>query len=116
MSSVRSRHPAPDPRRRGSLHRVGWRANLPSMVLSDRDRAILDFDRSWWTELRPKEAAIRDRLELSASRHYEILGVLIDAPEAIAYDPLLVRRLRRLRDRRRRARFEGRSVNERPGR
>ena len=98
------------------MHRVGWRANLPSMVLSDRDRAILDFERSWWTELGPKEAAIRERFELSASRYYEILGELIDAPEAMAYDPLLVRRLRRFRDRRRRARFEGRSVNERPGR
>jgi hypothetical protein len=86
------------------------------MVLSDRDKAILEFERSWWNELGPKETAIRQRFELSTSRYYEILGELTDSPEALAYDPLLVRRLRRLRDRRRRARFEGRSVNERPGR
>jgi hypothetical protein len=79
------------------------------MALSDRDRRILDFERSWWTLEGPKEQAIRDRLDLSATRYYQLLGELLDSTEAEAYDPLVVRRLRRLRDRRRRARFEGRS-------
>ncbi|MBK9180286.1 MAG: DUF3263 domain-containing protein [Acidimicrobiales bacterium] len=86
------------------------------MALSERDKAILDFERSWWTEPGPKEAAIRERFELSAARYYQILGELLDTPEALAYDPLAVRRLRRLRDRRRRARFEGSSVGQPPAR
>jgi hypothetical protein len=86
------------------------------MQLTDRDRAILDFERTWWTEGGSKELAIRERFELSATRYYQLLAELVDTPEALAYDPLVVRRLRRLRERRRRARFEGRSAEERPGR
>ena len=86
------------------------------MVFTDRDKAILDFERSWWTESGPKEVAIRERFDLSPTRYYQILNELLEAPEALAYDPLVVRRLRRLRDRRRRARFEGRSVSDTPGR
>jgi hypothetical protein len=86
------------------------------MALSERDRAILDFERSWWRESGPKEQGIRDRLDLSAARYYQLLNELLDDPAALEYDPLGVRRLRRLRDRRRRARFEGRSAGETPGR
>jgi hypothetical protein len=82
------------------------------MSLSDRDRAILDFERSWWTEPGPKEAAIRDRFDLSPGRYYQLLAALVDGPDAIEHDPLLIRRLRRLRDRRRRARYEGRAAGE----
>jgi hypothetical protein len=84
------------------------------MALSDREQAILDFERAWWTEPGPKEQAIRERLELSATRYYQVLNELLSSPEAAAYDPLVVRRLRRQRDRRRRARFEGRSAGEPP--
>ena len=83
------------------------------MVLTDRDRAILDFERSWWSEPGKKELAIRGRFDLSTTRYYEILNELLDSSEALEYEPLVVRRLRRVRDRRRRARYEGRSVNER---
>jgi hypothetical protein len=83
------------------------------MALTDRDRAILDFERTWWTEPGPKESAIREHFELSGTRYYQILHELLDDAEAIEYDPLVVRRLRRLRDRRRRARFEGRPAGER---
>jgi hypothetical protein len=86
------------------------------MALSDRDRAILDFEGSWWLEPGPKEAAIHARLQLSATRYYELLNALVDSADAQAYDPLVVRRLRRDRERRRRARFERRSSGERPGR
>lgn len=85
------------------------------MPLTDRDRAILDFERSWWSEAGPKETAILERFELSATRYYQILGELLDAPEALDYDPLVVRRLRRMRDRRRKARGEVRSVTESRG-
>lgn len=80
--------------------------NLGPVPLTERDKAILDFERSWWTEGGVKETAIRERFSLSASRYYDLLGELMDSPEAMAHDPLLVRRLRRLRDARRRARSE----------
>lgn len=81
------------------------------MELSDRDRAILEFERSWWSLPGSKESAIRERFDLSATRYYEIVHDLLESPAAMAYDPLVVRRLRRLRDRRRRARYEGRSAD-----
>ena len=86
------------------------------MALTDRDRAILDFERSWWTEAGPKEVGIRSRFELSPTRYYQLLGELLDSADALDYDPLVVRRLRRLRDRRRRARFDGRPAGEPPAR
>ena len=78
--------------------------------LTDRDRAILDFERGWWQHEGSKESAIRAQLDLSGTRYYELLQRLCDVPAARAYDPLVIHRLRRLRDRRRRARFEGRSA------
>ena len=89
---------------------------LPERDLTGREQAILDFERTWWAESGSKETAIRDRFELSGTRYYQLLNELIDLPGALVYDPLVVRRLRRQRDRRRRARFEGRPIEERPGR
>jgi Protein of unknown function (DUF3263) len=84
------------------------------MALSERDRAILDFERVWWAEPGPKELAIRSRFDLSPTRYYQVLAELLESSDAVQYDPLVVRRLRRLRDRRRRARYEGRSAGEPP--
>jgi hypothetical protein len=81
------------------------------MELSARDRAILDFERSWWRLSGPKEVAVRDRLGMSGTRYYRRLGELIDEPAALAYDPLTVKRLRRHREERRRARYEGRRAD-----
>jgi hypothetical protein len=78
------------------------------MALSDRDKAILDVERSWWTEPGPKDVVIRARIGLSPTRYYELLGTLISSRDAVEHDPLLVRRLRRARLLRRRARLEGR--------
>jgi hypothetical protein len=82
------------------------------MALTERDKAILDFERTWWTEAGPKDTAIRERFELSGTRYYQLLTELIDDPDALDYDPLLVRRLRRMRERRRRARVEGRPMSQ----
>jgi len=80
-------------------------------ALSERERAILDFERDWWvTATGPKEHAIRASLDLSSARYYEILNALLDLPAAMDYDPLVIRRRRRSRDERRRQRFEGRSA------
>jgi hypothetical protein len=77
------------------------------MPLTDRERSILDFERTWWSEPGPKGAAIQARIGLSPARYYQLLADLIGSPEAEAYDPLVVRRLRKLRSSRRRARIEG---------
>ena len=78
------------------------------MPLSARERAILDFERAWWSLTGPKDRAIREHLALSPTRYYQVLAGLLDSGEALDYDPLVVRRLRRLREHRRRARWEGR--------
>ena len=82
------------------------------MALTDRDRKILDLERAWWTEAEPKDAQIRERFELSTTRYNQLLAELLDDEEALSYDPLVVRRLRRQRDRRRRARLEPRVVED----
>jgi uncharacterized protein DUF3263 len=72
--------------------------------LSDRDQQILAFERQWWKYAGAKEQAIRELFGMSATRYYQILNALIDRPEALAHDPMLVKRLRRLRTARQRAR------------
>jgi hypothetical protein len=76
----------------------------PTETLSERDSDILAFERQWWKFAGAKEQAIRERFELSATRYYQVLNALIDKPEALAHDPLLVKRLRRLRANRQRER------------
>lgn len=84
------------------------------MPLSEREKAILDFERRWWSLPGPKEASIRRHLAMSGTRYYRLLATLVDSTEALAYDPLVIRRLRRVRDRRRRVRFEGPSAGVPP--
>ncbi|MFJ2034221.1 DUF3263 domain-containing protein [Streptosporangium sp. NPDC087985] len=73
-------------------------------ALTDREREILAFERQWWRHAGAKEQAVRETFDISATRYYQLLGELIDRPEALAHDPMLVKRLRRLRETRRRAR------------
>lgn len=72
--------------------------------LSERDQEILAFERQWWKYAGAKEQAIRELFDMSATRYYQVLNALIDRPEALAVDPMLVKRLRRLRSARQRAR------------
>ena len=65
-----------------------------------------------WSEPGPKEVAIKARFDLSTTRYYAILNELLDLAGAMDYDPLVIRRLRRQRDRRRRARYEGRRAED----
>lgn len=78
------------------------------MPLSERDRAILDLERTWWRSPASKESQIRDRLRLSPARYYRLLASLADEDSALAYDPLTVKRLRRRRAARQAARVHGR--------
>jgi uncharacterized protein DUF3263 len=73
-------------------------------ALSEREMRILAFERSWWRQPGAKEQAISDLLGLSATRYYQLLNELIDRPEALRFDPVLVKRLRRQRARRQRMR------------
>jgi SOS-response transcriptional repressor LexA len=75
------------------------------VALTDREKAVLDFERSWWTQDGVKDALIEERFGLSSSRYYQVLNELLERPEAQEYDPLVVRRLRRLREKRRRSRL-----------
>jgi Protein of unknown function (DUF3263) len=71
------------------------------MALCERDRVILDIERSWWLDGRNKTEIVRARLRMSLSRYNQLLGELLTNADAEAYDPLVVRRIRRARERRR---------------
>ena len=77
--------------------------------LDDHERKILDFEHQWWKYAGAKEQAVRDLFDMSATRYYQVLNSLIDRPEALAHDPMLVKRLRRLRSARQQARSARRS-------
>ena len=72
--------------------------------LSERDLKILEFERQWWKYAGAKEDAIKELFSMSATRYYQVLNALVDRPEALAADPMLVKRLRRLRASRQKAR------------
>jgi uncharacterized protein DUF3263 len=84
---------------------VSAQPSEPDLQLDQRTRAILDFERSWWQEPGPKERRIRERFGISVTRYHQLLLRAIDLPDALRYDPMLVRRLRRLRGARRRKRL-----------
>jgi hypothetical protein len=73
--------------------------------LSDLEIKILDFERSWWRYAGAKESAIKELFDLTPARYYQLLNDLIDRDEALAASPILVKRLRRLREARTTARF-----------
>jgi Protein of unknown function (DUF3263) len=80
------------------------RRTTPPSALDERSREVLDFEREAWKLSVTKERAIRERFGFSPSRYHQVLHRIIDRPEALVYDPMLVRRLRRVREVRRRAR------------
>jgi hypothetical protein len=90
-SSERSETPLPTPSG----------ASLPA-----REQRILVFERQWWRHAGAKEEAIRAEFDLPAARYYQLLNAALDLPESVLFDPMLVRRLQRLRD----ARTDARSA------
>ena len=75
-----------------------YRGGMPETALTDRDRALLAFEEAWPRHSGAKEEAIRRELGVSPARYYQVLGRLVDTQTALAHDPLLVGRLRRIRD------------------
>ena len=73
-------------------------------TISERDAEILTFEREWWKHAGNKEQAVREAFDLSPTRYYQLLNRIIDDEAALAHDPMLVKRLRRLRAQRQRQR------------
>ena len=67
-------------------------------LLTDLEVRILDFERQWWKYAGAKDAAIKELFQISAKEYYELLNNLIDRDDALAASPLLIKRLRRLRE------------------
>lgn len=66
--------------------------------LSARDRQVLEFEREWTARAGEKDDAIRSQFGLSVARYYQVLGAVLASPAALAHDPMLVKRLQRIRD------------------
>ncbi len=79
-------------------------SKVEDVGLSERELRILEFERQWWRYAGAKEQAIRELFECSTTRYYQMLNTLIDNPRALRADPMLVKRLRRMRSNRQRAR------------
>lgn len=78
--------------------------DAPATTLTDRDRGMLALERLWWQYAGAKEQRIKDEFGISATAYYQLLNALIEREDALAFDPLLVKRLRRLRAQRKRTR------------
>ena len=72
--------------------------------LTPRDKEILEFERQWWKYSGAKEQAIRELFGMSATRYYQVLNALVDHPGAMSFDPMLMKRLQRMRNARARNR------------
>ena len=79
-------------------------ADPPRTHLDEGELRVLEFERAWADRIGNREAAIRAEFGVSPARYYQMLYALLESPIAVRHDPLLVRRLQRLRDSRRRAR------------
>ncbi len=88
----------------GALHPIDDRGDDHEDGLTRREREVLAFERQWWKYAGAKEQAIRELFDMSATRYYQLLNGLVDRREALAADPMLIKRLRRLRASRQRAR------------
>ncbi|WP_237687458.1 DUF3263 domain-containing protein [Arthrobacter jiangjiafuii] len=84
----------------------------PESPLGEQEQQMLALERAWWKYAGAKEQAIRELFGMSATRYYQVLNALIDTEEALAHDPMLVKRLRRLRTTRQRARTARRSGSD----
>jgi hypothetical protein len=84
----------------------------PHQKLKQRDLDILEFEQSWWESEIPKDQAVRERFQLTESEYAAALDQLIASEEALIVEPLLVRRLRRMRDRRRQEHIARRTADQ----
>lgn len=85
-------------------------AMAAAVGLSPVEASILDFEREWWRFSGAKEQSIRERFDMTPAHYHQVLGALLDDARALAYDPILVKRLTRLRHARHQARTARRSA------
>ena len=78
--------------------------SLKGSPLTDLEQRILEFERSWWRYAGAKESSIKELFDLTPPRYYQLLNDLIDREDALLASPMLVKRLRRLRQARTNAR------------
>ena len=72
--------------------------------LSELEIKMLDFERQWWRYAGAKESAIKELFDLTPPAYYQMLNNLIDREDAVLAEPILVKRLCRLRESRTAAR------------
>jgi hypothetical protein len=68
--------------------------------LSELEIKMLEFERTWWRHAGAKESSIKELFNLTPPAYYQLLNNLIDRPAALMAEPLLVKRLLRLREQR----------------
>ena len=78
--------------------------SAPDKVLAPEDAQMQDFEATWWKYQGSKESSIREEFGIGTTRYYQRLNQLLDSEAALAYNPMLVKRLRRMRSSRQRAR------------
>lgn len=71
------------------------------MALTDAEQLVLDFAERRYRYPGARDSAIIEELGISPTRYFQQLNALIDRPDALEAKPVLVKRLRRLRDQRR---------------
>ncbi len=76
--------------------------------LSELEAQVLEFERRWYTYGGPKDHAIREKFDMTATAYFQVLNSLLDNAAAYQRDPILIKRLRRIRDSRQRSRAQSR--------
>lgn len=79
-------------------------ATLSQGELTAQEQQVLAFEKQWWKYAGAKESAIAEQFGMNVTRYYQLLNALLDKPAALAAEPLLVKRLRRVREQRHRDR------------
>ncbi|WP_394769882.1 DUF3263 domain-containing protein [Lacisediminihabitans sp.] len=88
----------------GDTSRQNLESASPEPAIAERTQRILEFEHQWWKHAGAKEEAIRAQFGLSAARYYQLLNAALDDPGSLVFDPMLVKRLQRMRDARTQAR------------
>lgn len=76
----------------------------PHGELTAREWGVLAFERQWWKASGAKERAVRELFDMSPSHYSRLLDALVDKPAAVRADPMLIKRLSRVRENRQDAR------------
>ena len=71
-----------------------------SSGLSELELKMLEFERTWWRHAGAKESSIKELFNLTPPAYYQMLNNLIDREAALMAEPLLVKRLLRVRQQR----------------